>query len=670
MGVAEFLSFFLLISCFVVVLPHAEPCESSECQIMDSAFKSVKGFDRSNSINCNCSSITEIILPSKGLSGTVSWMILAGIANLRSVDLSNNSIQGSIPGGFWSKTRLVHLNLAGNQLGGSIGGEPSDRSLPLPVLETLNLSNNRFTAFVSLSSFKSVKILDVSGNRISNNSIVAEAFDLAELSTLSVSGNKIGSLPTRLKQSSRIVHLDLSDCGLTGSLKPISFLPSLTYLDVSNNSLTGSFPGDFPPTDRLTFLDVSFNRFSGYFELDMSKKYGADSFTKSGLCPTNERAHHRKRIAVISAAAASAALLLVLGVLAFCLLRKKRRSRRTWVVSKPPFACKINESGPFSFQTDSGTWIADIVEPSSAAVVMFEKPLLRLTFADLLTATSRFGRESLLAGSRSGPVYRAVLPGEIHVAIKVLKQAEGAETEAAAAKLGALGKMKHPNLLPLLGYCIAGQEKLLLYEFMANGNLHQWLHELPTGSTNVEDWSMDTWEQQTGGDQASAAKMGWITRHRIAVGLARGLAYLHHAGAKPIVHGRLSPFNIFLDGSFEPRISDFGLGEIVGIGSYYQTRYSAPGSDPLCPESDVYSFGVVLLELITGKAGSMEMVAWVRSLVREQLGIKALDPNLKSGSISSMIESLRVGYLCTAESAKKRPTMQQVVGLLKDMNPC
>ncbi|CAN6443721.1 unnamed protein product [Victoria cruziana] len=677
MGLPEFHTLFLLTVCFFTFLSHAEPSDSSECQIMKSAFDSVKGLDRSNPVfNCTGSSnITEINLPSQGLSGAVSWMKLASLANLQSLDLSSNSIQGIIPGGFWSKTGLLHLNLSGNQLGGSIAVEPSDRRLPFPVLQTLNLSGNRFTGFVSLSAFKSLRVLDVSNNRIQNNSIVADAAGLADLSVLSVEGNQIGSLPSRLNRSSRIAHLDLSRCGLTGTLKPISCLSSLTYLDVSHNSLTGSFPADFPPTDRLEFLDVSFNRFSGPLDPHICRRFGGGSFTDSGLCSASadkpvHPSRSRTRIAITGAVAASAALLLAAGVLVFCLHWRRKRCRRTWVVSKPPFACKIDESGPFSFQTDSGTWIADIVEPSSAKVVMFEKPLLTLTFADLILATSRFGRESQLAESRSGPVYRAVLPGEIHVAIKVLKQAKGAGAEEAAAKLEALGRIKHPNLLPLLGYCIAGQEKLLLYEFMANGSLHQWLNELPTGQTNVEDWSMDTWEQQTGGDQASAAKMGWATRHRIAVGIARGLACLHHAGAKPVLHGRLSPFNIFLDGAFEPRISDFGLGEIVGIGSYYQTRYSPPGSESLCPESDVYSFGVVLLELITGRAGSPEMVAWARGSVRDQRGAKAIDPNLKSGSIGSMIECLRIGYLCTAESAKKRPTMQQVVGLLKDMNPC
>ncbi|XP_051124930.1 calmodulin-binding receptor kinase CaMRLK [Andrographis paniculata] len=650
---------------------------SAEHSFLSRAFASVSNFDISWVSHPNCTSISKIHLPSRNLSGTVSWKFLRNMPELRSIDLSNNSLTGSVSPSLWLLPRLAEIDLSNNRLGG-VAGPSKPGSVNSSSLRKIDLSSNRFKNFVHLSSFPNISFLNLSHN------------DLQWVS------------PFSFTNLTNLEYLDISGCNISGNLRSLSGHRFLKYLDISSNHFTGDFPNDFPPLDHLQFLNISFNNLSGFLGAKEVGKFGKSAFIRAGnLVPRNNtikkpdlhiKAHpptplprkkpprgkgrevpspisgkkpkskSRKDLILAVSLASSFLLILSVGVFACCLRKRRKIARQNkWSISNPiqiPF--RVEKSGPFSFGTESGSsWMADIKEPTSAPVVMFEKPLMNLTFKDLIAATSHFGKESLLSDGRSGPLYRAVLPGDLHVAIKVLENARGLNHDDAAAMFEDLSKLKHPNLLPIYGYCIAGKEKLVLSEFMANGDLHRWLHELPTGAPNVEDWSGDTWEVQNGpsSQATSPEKMEWRTRHRIAVGVARGLAYLHHAGSKPVVHGHLVPANILLADDFEPRITDFALSQ-SGLG----------GST----EDDVYSFGVVLVELLTGQPSTSETIDLVRKLVKGGEAASALDSRLKNGGsdlVSGMVECLRIGYLCTTETAAKRPTMQQVLGLLKDINP-
>lgn len=202
---------------------------------------------------------------------------------------------------------------------------------------------------------------------------------------------------------------------------------------------------------------------------------------------------------------------------------------------------------------------------------------------------------------------------------------------------------------------------------MEKGDLHRWLHELPVGSMDTEDICIDTMEviedRKPAGD--------WPTRYRIILGIARGLAFLHQgwagaagggstSGRRPIVHGRLVPTNILLDDDMEPRISDF---------------LHRPSGDET-PESDVYRFGTLVFEVVTGQARWNEAsTSWARGVIRNRKGINLVDDRLRDDAAAGteaekeMAECLQVGFLCTAGAPEKRPTMQQVVGLLKDIRP-
>ncbi|XP_022140165.1 calmodulin-binding receptor kinase CaMRLK [Momordica charantia] len=509
-------------------------CNGADRQFVSRAFNSVSGFNLSSifasQLNSNHCNIQEITLPSKNLTGIVSWRFLRNLTNLRSIDLSRNSLEGSVPNWVWAIPSLVHVDLSGNRFGGSIGFKPNSSKILSSSIRVLNLSQNRFSNSVRLSGFSQLKSLDLSRNNLRN-------------------------LPSGLEKLFNLNHLVVSRCNISGSLKPISVLRSLEYLDVSGNSLTGNFPSDFPPLDGLKFLNVSINKVKGVISPENYKRFGKSAFVGTGITllaetnprsrsffPNHQKSEHphtksqkpmkepakkakpksaSKTKALIVALSTGAAVLFFASAVSVVWVwrrRKRMMKKNKWAISQPvQVAFKMEKSGPFAFETESGSsWIADIKEPSSAPVVMFEKPLINLSFKDLIAATSHFGKESVLGEGRCGPVYRAVLPGDIHVAIKVLESARSVGRDEAVAMLEDLSALKHSNLLPLSGYCIAGKEKLVLYEYMSNGDLHRWLHELPTGQPNVEDWSTDTWEitnneNAVGGSQLySPEKLGCV----------------------------------------------------------------------------------------------------------------------------------------------------------------
>ncbi|CAN8267380.1 unnamed protein product [Cochlearia groenlandica] len=658
-----FLRFLLLLS--LVSLSHSSTVTSCPNNVTDfrqltRVFRYVSGFNSSWFSDC---SVTHIVLPSRNLNGTVSWNPLRNLTRLRVLDLSNNSLDGSIPTWLWSKPGLVSVNISRNRFGGSIRVIPVNSSV-----KELNLSFNRFTNAVNLTGF-------------------------VNLTSLDLSHNNLGVLPLGLGSITGLNHLDISRCKINGSVKPISGLKSLGYLDLSGNSMHGSFPVDFPNLNHLRFLNLSSNRFSGSVGFDKYRKFGKSAFSRGGdfvfddskipnrhrLQPIIHRnppprhrpikTHRFKHTAlVIGLSSSIGALVILIFAVSLILIRRRMRSARMksrWAISNPePLDFKMDKSGPFAYETESGSsWVADIKEPTAAPVVMASKPLMSLTFKDLIVATSHFGTESVISDGTCGPLYRAVLPGDLHVAIKVLEKIRDVDQNDAVRAFEALTRLKHPNLLTLSGYCIAGKEKLILYEFMANGDLNRWLHELPAGETNVEDWSSDTWESHVGADSSpsSPEKTNWLIRHRIAICVARGLAYLHHVGT---THGHLVATNILLTETLEPRISDFGINNIS------KTREGDVVNSNNNVEYDVYCFGVILFEILTGKQGNEENVRSVRKLVKERRGEEALDSRLRLGdgeSVNEMVESLRVGYFCTADSPGKRPTMQQVLGLLKDI---
>lgn len=665
--------------------------------------------------------------------------------SLVTIDFSMNQLNGSLPDGFGAAfPNLKSLNLAGNE----ISGRDSDL-MGMKSITRLNVSGNLFQGSVMEVFQEDLQVIDLSRNGFQGHVSQVQfnsSYNWSHLVYLDLSENQLsGEIFHNLSQAQNLKHLNLAYNRFSRQEFPrIEMLVSLEYLNLSRTSLTGHIPSEICKLSSLHTLDLSMNHLGGNIPMlsiknlkiiDVSRNNLSGeipvsllgklqlleifnfSYNNLTLCasdispeilqtaflgslnncpiaanPSFFRRKSTKHKGLKLALALTLSMVCLLAGLLF-LAFGCRRKPKMWVVKQTSYKEEQNVSGPFSFQTDSTTWVADVKHANSVPVVIFEKPLLNITFADLLSATSNFDRGTLLAEGKFGPVYRGFLPGGIHVAVKVLVHGSTLTDQEAARELEYLGRIKHPNLVPLTGYCLAGDQRIAIYDYMENGNLQNLLHDLPLGIQTTEDWSTDTWEEDGNNGIQNVRSEGllttWRFRHQIALGTARALAFLHHGCSPSIIHRDIKASSVYLDINLEPRLSDFGLAKIFGNGldeeiargspGYVPPEFSEPEYDSPTPKSDVYCFGVVLFELITGKKPvgddypdekEATLVSWVRGLVRKNQGSRAIDPKIcDTGPENQMEEALKIGYLCTADLPLKRPSMQQIVGLLKDIEP-
>ncbi|KAL2231617.1 UNVERIFIED_CONTAM: putative receptor-like serine/threonine-protein kinase [Sesamum indicum] len=281
---------------------------------------------------------------------------------------------------------------------------------------------------------------------------------------------------------------------------------------------------------------------------------------------------------------------------------------------------------------------------------------------ELQTATNQFSSENVIGEGGYGIVFRGVLHDGSVVAVKNLLNNKGQAEKEFKVEVEAIGKVKHKNLVSLIGYCAEGAQRLLVYEYIDNGNLEQWLH----------------------GDVGPVSPLTWEVRMKIAIGTARGLAYLHEGLEPKVVHRDVKSSNILLDRKWNPKVSDFGLAKLLGSEkSYVTTRvmgtfgYVSPdyaSTGMLNEGNDVYSFGVLLMEIITGRGpvdysrppGEMNLVDWFKGMVASRRGEELVDPLMDVPPPPRALKRvLLVCLRCIDLDANKRPKMGQIVHMLE-----
>ncbi|XP_065877765.1 cysteine-rich receptor-like protein kinase 10 [Euphorbia lathyris] len=289
-----------------------------------------------------------------------------------------------------------------------------------------------------------------------------------------------------------------------------------------------------------------------------------------------------------------------------------------------------------------------------------ESGFMELT--SIYAATNNFSELNVLGQGGFGPVYKGILSGEKEVAVKRLSRSSEQGIEEFTNEVLLIMKLQHKNLVRLLGFCVDGEEKLLVYEFMPNGSLDVILF-----------------------DSKKRAELDWSKRINIINGIAKGILYLHEDSRLRIIHRDLKASNILLDNEMNPKISDFGMARIfassegeantariVGTYGYMAPEYAMEGL--YSTKSDVYSFGVLLLEIITGRrnagfhksknASSLTAYAWgLRNGGKE---VELMDPVLSESCCpEEFSRQVQIGLLCVQEDAVYRPTMSSVVLMLK-----
>ncbi|KAK1358677.1 putative receptor-like serine/threonine-protein kinase [Heracleum sosnowskyi] len=281
---------------------------------------------------------------------------------------------------------------------------------------------------------------------------------------------------------------------------------------------------------------------------------------------------------------------------------------------------------------------------------------------ELEMATNEFASGNVIGEGGYGIVYRGVLHDGSVVAVKNLLNNKGQAEKEFKVEVEAIGKVRHKNLVGLIGYCAEGAQRLLVYEFVNNGNLEQWLH----------------------GDIGPISPLSWDIRIKIAIGTAKGLAYLHEGLEPKVVHRDVKSSNILLDRNWNAKVSDFGLAKLLGSEkSYVTTRvmgtfgYVSPdyaSTGMLNEGSDVYSFGVLLMEIITGRSpvdysrapGEMNLVDWFKGMVASRRGEELVDSLIDvQPPPRSLKRALLVCLRCIDLDPQKRPKMGQIVHMLE-----
>ncbi|KAK9928864.1 hypothetical protein M0R45_025983 [Rubus argutus] len=570
-----------------------------------------------------CPKLTTLLIAGNNITGSIPPE-LGNAIQIHEIDFSSNRLVGPIPKEIGRLTSLVKLMLDGNQLSGSIPSE--------------------FASFVEL------EYLDMSTNQL-NESIPSIIGNFLKLTYLNLSNNEFRQgIPFQLGKLVQLSKLDLSHNLLDGKIpSEMSNMESLENLNLSHNNLSGLIPTSFQDMHGLVDVDISYNDLEGPLPNNTAFQYVSSEALQGnkGLCgnirflhPCNKQNSKKDpNLVGLITFPIVGALALVSAIFVFSFIAQRKQ--------KDQHMEEKNKDEEISF-----------------SILNFDGKSM---YEEIIRATEDFDSKYCIGNGGHGSVFMANLSSSNILAVKKLhlrcRDDKNLQKEF-LNEVRALTKIRHRNIVKLLGFCSHHQQSFLVYEYLEKGSL----------ATNLSN-------------EEEAKELGWSKRVNIVKDVAHALSYMHHDCSPPIVHRDISSKNILLDSEYEAYVSDFGTAKFLSPNSANWTTvagtygYVAPElayTMEVNEKCDVYSFGVVALEIVIGRH-PRDLFSFLSSsslssaLPAHQIQVlDVLDRRISPPMHEVAREVLclvKVAFACLNSIPQSRPTMKQVSQHLSTQRP-